>query len=357
MKYLIGVISSLFFFHAASQTDSIAPALKVHGYIDLYYSYDFNKPPDHHRPDFLYSYNRHNELNLNLGIIGISWKRENARAAITLGAGTYVNANYANEPDVLKNIYEASAGIKISKKSRLWIDAGIFSSHLGFESAMGKDNQTLSRSIMAENSPYYETGAKISYASQNEKWFLSFLLLNGWQRIRRVDGNNTPAFGHQLTYSPNEKLSLNSSSFIGNDKPDSMRMMRYFHNLYARIQCDKSFSLVLGFDIGAEQKMKGSSSYNVWYTPVVIGRYAMNRSAIAVRMEYYSDRNYVIISPDGAGGFSTWGFSLNYDLSFNEHVVWRIESRLFSSKEDIFLKDALPKSTNFNVTTSISVGF
>ncbi len=352
----MGIFFSLFFLHSPGQNDSSASSITVQGYLDLYYSYDFNTPPDHQRPDFLYNYNRHNEVNLNLGIIGLSWKRTNARATLSLGAGTYINANYASEPGVLKNIFEASAGIKISKKSNLWIDAGIFPSHIGFESVIGKNNPTLSRSIMAENSPYYETGAKISYSSQSEKWFISFLLLNGWQRIRRVDGNNTPAFGHQLRYTPNKKFSINSSSFIGNDKPDSLRMMRYFHDLYARIQCNKSFSLVLGFDIGAEQKMKGSSSYNIWYTPVIIARYALNRSAIAVTTEYYSDLNNVIISSGGTSGFSTWGFSLNYDLSFNEYVLWRIESRLFSSKDDIFFYNALPKATNFTITTSLAVG-
>ena len=64
------------------------------------------------------------------------------------------------------------------------------------------------------------------------KMALSGLVLNGWQRIQRVDGNHLPAFGHQLTYKPNSKITLNSSSFVGSDKTDSLRQMRYFHNLY-----------------------------------------------------------------------------------------------------------------------------
>ena len=112
--------------------------------------------------------------------------------------GTYANSNLAAEPGVLKNIFEANAGVKISKKKKLWIDAGIFESHIGFESAIGKNCWNLTRSISADNSPYYESGIKLSYTSDNEKWFLSGLILNGWQRIQRVNGNNTPAFGHQL---------------------------------------------------------------------------------------------------------------------------------------------------------------
>jgi hypothetical protein len=77
-----------------------------------------------------------------------------------------------------------------------------FASHIGFESAIGKDCWNLTRSILADNSPYYESGAKLSYTSKNEKWFISGLILNGWQRIQRVEGNNLPAFGHQLTFKP-----------------------------------------------------------------------------------------------------------------------------------------------------------
>lgn len=114
----------------------------------------------------------------------------------------------------------------------------------------------MTRSILADNSPYYESGVKVSYISDHEKWFISGLILNGWQRIQRVYGNNTPAFGHQLTFKANSKLTLNSSSFIGSDTPDSIRQMRYFHNFYSQYQLNEKLGLIGGFDIGAQQKVK-----------------------------------------------------------------------------------------------------
>jgi hypothetical protein len=244
--------------------------LKITGYIETYYLYDFGKPENNKRPDFVYSYNRHNEVNLNLGYIKAAYENNNVRANLAIMAGTYPNANLAAEPGVLKNIYEANVGVKIMKERQLWIDAGIFASHIGFESAVGKDCWNLTRSIQADNSPYYESGVRLSYTSPNNKWYVSGLFLNGWQRIQRVDGNHTPAFGHQLTFKPNDKLTFNSSSFIGNDKPDSVKQMRYFHNLYAQMQLSEKFGVIAGFDIGAEQKAKGSSEYNTWYSPILI---------------------------------------------------------------------------------------
>eukprot|EP01132_Coremiostelium_polycephalum_P020481 gene20481-24330_t len=110
------------------------PKIKVSGYVEAYYGYDFNKPADHNRPGFIYSHNRHNEVNLNLAFIKANYDSGNIRANVAVMAGTYANANLAAEPGVLKNIYEANAGIKLSKSQNLWLDAGIFSSHIGFES-------------------------------------------------------------------------------------------------------------------------------------------------------------------------------------------------------------------------------
>jgi len=273
--------------------------------------------------------------------------------------GTYMNANYAAEQGVMKNVYEANAGLKISKKHNLWIDAGVFPSHLGFESAVGKDNWTLTRSLFADNSPYFETGAKISYTSESGRWFVSGLVLNGWQRIQRVDGNSTPAFGHQLIFKPNEKLTINSSSFIGNDKPDSIRQMRYFHNLYAVYQINKKFGLTAGFDIGAEQKTKESDQYTIWYTPVLIAKYnATDKLSFTARGEYYQDEKGVIISTGTENGFKTFGYSFNADYQIFPNLVWRTEIRNLSSKDAIFMNrtDEFNKNS-LTATTALAISF
>jgi hypothetical protein len=251
------------------------------------------------------------------------------------------------------------AGVKIAKKHDLWIDAGIFSSHLGFESAVGKDNWTLTRSLFADNSPYFETGAKISYTSPGGKWFLSGLLLNGWQRIQRLPGNSTPAFCHQLTYRPNERLTLNSGSFIGNDKADSLRQMRYFHNLYAIYQVNKNIGFTAGFDIGAEQKEKGSNRYNTWYTPVLIIKYnATGKFSLTARGEYYQDKAGVIIATGTRNGFKTFGYSLNADYAIMPNLVWRTEVKNLNSKDPIFInRDETSRTNSFSVITALAVSF
>jgi len=358
MKKIVFIAFVFFSLNGYSQTEESKNPLKISGYIETYYTYDFGNPPDHNRPGFVYAYNRHNEVNLSIGYIKAAYETETVRASLALMAGTYANANLAAEPGVLKNVYEAYAGVKISKTKNLWVDAGIFASHIGFESAVGKDCWTLTRSILADNSPYFETGAKISYSSDNEKWFVSGLILNGWQRIQRVDGNNTPAFGHQLTFTPNSKITLNSSSFIGNDSPDSTRKMRYFHNLYGQFQLHENIDLLLGFDIGVQQKSKQSSTYSTWYSPVVIVKYsATDKVSISARGEYYSDENGVIIATGTLNGFKTFGYSFNLDFNILENVVWRVEGRTLRSRDEIFTLDNQPSKDNYFVTTALAIKF
>ncbi|MCG7280144.1 porin [Chryseobacterium taklimakanense] len=342
----------------AQETEKLEPKITFSGYAEIFYNYDFAEPENHIRQPFLYTYNRHNEFNLNIGLAKAHYETETMRANLAAMAGTYVQDNMAAEQGALKFVNEANVGFKISKDKNLWIDAGILPSHIGWESAVGKDNLTLTRSIAAENSPYFETGAKISYTTDNGKWFLSGLVLNGWQRIAKLEGNQSLGIGHQLTYTPSTIFSINSSSFIGNDKPKGEKKMRYFHNLFATLKPTDKFTTILGFDIGAEQKEKGSDAYNIWYSPNVLAKYQITEKAgIGGRLEYYNDKNGVIISTATPKIFQTFGYSLNFDYQIHQNILWRTEARGFSSKDAIFIKDGNPTNGNFSLTTSVSAWF
>ncbi|MBP6699552.1 MAG: porin [Flavobacteriales bacterium] len=331
-------------------------AITLSAYAEAYYSFDMAQPDNHLRPGFFYSYNRHNEVNLNLGMIKLAYAKGNVRGNIALMAGTYPQYNLAAEPDLLRSVFEANAGVKLSKKKELWLDAGIMPSHIGFESAIGKDCWNLTRSLLAENTPYYEAGARLSYTSPNGKWYASGLLLNGWQRIARVDGNNTPAFGTQLTFKPNGTTVINWSTFVGNDKPDTLSQMRIFNNLYAQFQVTDRLGLILGCDIGMEEEASGDST-NMFITPIAIPRFKISdKFYLAARWELYQDEDGVIIATGTPNGFNTMGYSLNFDHWIAPNVVWRVEARMLQSEDKIFA-DADGKATETNTffTTSIAI--
>lgn len=333
--------------------------LAIAAYVESYYSHDFNNPVNDTKPPFLSSFSKSHQPAVNLAFIKASYVTPGIRANFALAAGTYMNANYAAEPGILGHLYEGSIGLRLPGENKIWLEAGVFPSHIGFESATGKKNWTLTRSMAAENTPYFESGVRISFTSDNDKWFLSGLILNGWQHIKPVDGNTLPAFGTQITYQPSPEITLNSSTFVGSDKPDSTRQMRYFHNFYGIFRFNEKLAAILGFDIGVEQKNKHSAAMNTWFNPTVILRYTQTpRTAVAVRAEYYDDRHAVITATTVPNGFKTWGLSANFDYSLTENVLWRLEARTLHSNDDIFTgKNGASRDNAAFFTTSLAIHF
>jgi hypothetical protein len=337
-----------------AQSDS-TKKLTVSGYAELYYSYDFSKPSNHEKPNFIYNHKRHNEVNLNLAYAKASYNDNTIRGNLALMFGNYPEYNLSAEPKWAQFIYEANAGVKISRTQNVWLDAGIMPSHIGFESAVSADCWTVTRSILAENSPYYETGIKLSYTNKNEKLSAALLVLNGWQKIRRPDFIQQPSFGLQLTYKPSPSLTLNYSNFIGSDKPDSLNATRTFHNFYMQYDPGKKFAVITGFDIGRDKY--NAEKYGAWLSPVAILRYkANNKSRIALRGEYYNDPNHIIITKTTPGnipdGFKVLGLSVNFDYQVNSKALFRIEGKTLRSKYPFFNNNS---KQNLSITSSLSV--
>ena len=107
-----------------------------------------------------------------------------------------------------------------------------------------------------------------------------------------------------------------------------------------------------------EQKAKGSSDYNSWYSPVLIVRVILNdKWSITARGEYYVDKNGVIIATGTENGFQTLGYSLNLDYAIRNNAIWRIEARGLRSKDEIFTKDNKASNQDFFVTSSLAISF
>ena len=352
---------------AATQvrSDVSAPnsGLTITGYIEAYYSHDFSlAKTTQERPGFLYNHRRSREINVNLAFVKAAYVTDRVRGNLALQVGTYPQYNYAAEQPQLRNVFEANAGVKLSKNRDLWLDAGIFASHIGFESAVSKDCWTLTRSILAENSPYYLSGAKVTYNTANGKWTLLGSVLNGWQRIKKLDGYSGPSLSTQVQYRPSPLLTLNWSSFLGSDRPDSLKQTRFFNNFYAIINPAGRFGVILGFDIGSDQKpvvrtgsdarVDGGGSY-VWYSPVVIARYkTTDKSYVNGRVEYYEDKAGTLI---GIPGFQTMGYSLGYDYAILPNALVRIEGKMYDCRTPLGTFEN--KRVNTSLTTSLAISF
>jgi hypothetical protein len=317
-----------------AQSDSIKP-IKLSGYLETYYSYDFMRPGNNEKPDYNYNYKKHNQLNVNLAFVKASYQAKRLRSNLAIMTGNYAMYNLSAEPNWAKPIFEANVGVKLIEDKDLWLDAGVMPSHIGFESAVGSDCWNLTRSILAENSPYFESGIKLNYTNKKQDVYVAMHLLNGWQKIAITDGNQKPSIGIQVNYKPSSSLTLNYSNFMGTVNTAGANAFRTFHNLYAIYDASPKQAFIFGFDIGT-QKVVGTKTL-FWYTPVLISKYNLStKSKIAARLEYYSDKQQIIIPTATSVGYQTFGASINYDYQISPKIVWRAELKRYDSKDPIF---------------------
>ncbi len=329
--------------------------IKISGYLESYYSFDPNRPSSHAKAGFIYSHHRSNEIAVNLGFIKAAYEQDFIRANLALGVGTYMNANYAAEPGVFKNIYEGNVGFKLSKTNDIWFDMGVLPSHIGPESAISADNLSLTRSLSAENSPYFETGARLSFNSQNKKWYLAAMALNGWQRIQLPNTSRGLAYGQQIQYKPTDQITLNSSVYLGDEGKDSLR---FFHDFYVQLNLNAKFEALLNWDYGI-QKNPSMDKNNTWWNTGVQLRYAiLDQWKINVRGEYFKDSDAVIFSSISPSITQVWGASLGLDYEIYDGLFWRTEYRFFKADQAIFekLEAANTKQSN-QLTTSLAIKF
>ncbi len=338
-----------------AQKDSTKLRTSLSAFADFYYAYDLNNGDATARQAFLFNHNRNNTLSLNLALLTYEAETDNFHANLTAQFGDYVTYNIAHEPAGLSNIFEAYGGVKAAKN--LWVDAGVFSSNLGFESARSNENITLSRSLVAESSPYYLSGIRATF-TPNDKWTFVGLITNGWQVM--LDNNDKKAFGTQITFSPSNTLTLNHSTFIGKENGNTTRI---FQDLYALIKLGDKINAIACVDFGVE----GS---NNWLGAALLLQYELNDElAIGVRGEYFNDPGNVVIGslPTSQvfmiNPVDLTAFSLNLDYKINKYATWRTEYRMFTSSIDAFETSGPARppfvysNSTSTVLTSLAVSF
>jgi len=326
---------------ARLDAQTVLGPLTLSGYLDAYYSDEFGDSSVHQRQvtpsgvSPVYSFGKNNTFAVNEAFLDAKLATDSFHAALGIQGGTYVDANYASESEITRHLYEAYAGLRIAKD--LWFDAGIFASHIGLESAVSKDNWTLTRSLVADNTPYYETGAKATY-TPGSRWLLSALVLNGWQNIR--DNNSNKAIGTQIQYKPNDALVFDSSTFVGEGRndPTPLERERYFHDFYFTDQIDARWAAGVQLDVGWEEKSHTDHALNSWTSGAAIAHFQISpRYAVSARAEFYHDPDGVIIATGTPGNFSAYGGSAGLDYAPAKNLLTRVELRSLRADHPVFV--------------------
>ena len=332
-------------------------------FVDTYYAWDFNRPRNFDRA-YTTQPARHSEVNVNLAYVEAKWSGPRYRGRLALQWGTSVQANYAAEPklgnvsgpNVSQFIQEATVGYQLAPT--LWLDGGIFFSHVGLEGWISRDNLAYTRSLVADFSPYYEAGAKLTWTPSSKVTAL-VCLLNGWQNISKY--NTPPATGVRIDYTPTSAVTITYDNFIGNATADSLPVhLRIYHDVVAQYSPNALWQLAANYSLGSQSRSTASGGTASWWGITTLAKYhATPRLALVGRVEEYSDPSQIIVVTGLPASFQTTGASIGTDVSFTGPVIWRTELRALRSTSAVWPSNLSGQysANNTFAVTSLSVTF
>ncbi|MBC7564211.1 MAG: porin [Gemmatimonadaceae bacterium] len=351
---------------AASDT---APKITVGAFVDGYFAWDVGRPPSFDRSfaggtTFTTQPARHNEFNVNLAFIEVKLDAPRYRGRVALQTGTSVQSNYAGEPTngtlsgplASRMIQEAVAGVRLA--DNLWVDGGIFYSHLGVESWASRDNLTYTRSLVGDYSPYYQSGVKMTW-TPTPKLTARVDLVNGWQNIS--ENNSGKGAGARLDYAATSSTLLSYYNFFSNEAGSRLRT---FNGVGGRHAIGR-LTLLGEFDYGTQRRAVGEDGQSTWSGWTAVARVqAAPTVAFVARVEAYNDRDQVILSTGAVEGVSNPAFravggSIGVDVTPVSRVAFRTELRGWRNRDAIFPNGRVgaPRPESAFVVTSLALSF
>ena len=322
--------------------------VSLNGFIDTDVAYDFNDFRPRSRT-YLTQPSRDREAQINLAFVDAKLSTENVRGRLALQGGSSVDVNYSAEPEQgVRYIQEGSLGYALSND--LWIDAGIYSSHIGAESFISRDNWSYTRLLASEFSPYYQSGAKLSYSASSALTF-QLHFINGWQNASEFNGRN--ALGTQVAYQWDNGVTLTHNTFVGKEAEGT----RFFNDIVIKSPLVGAFEFAGLIDIGDQQRISGN--HDQWYSWALLARYTVDDALKwSARVEQYLDPENVIVSTPNSTGFKTIGGSVGVDYEIAPALWWRTEYRAFIGESRLFpSKRSSTKRSDQFVVTSLSYSF
>ncbi|XXF78324.1 porin [Myxococcaceae bacterium GXIMD 01537] len=313
-----------------SALESLASRLKVEGGADIYYAYNFNRPADFANfiPGTGTTAKRANAFSVNLASLGVSLEPEPVGFRFLLGMGNSMEVVHAGEPvgvatgpDVWRFLQQALVSFA---HGPLTLEAGVYPSHIGFESFQSQLDWTYTRSWMGELSPYYQTGLKGTWRF-NDAWSAQLHVINGWQNIG--ENNRGKALGTQVAYT-GERLTASFNTFIGDEAGDGLRL---FGDVVATYKVTEALSVAVTADLGSQQ-LEGAEAA-LWYAAGANARLQLaERVALAARAEFFTDEEGVI---SGTAQTLVEG-TLTLEVKPADGVVLKLEARHDRSDADVF---------------------
>ena len=359
--------------------------MDVSGYIDGYFSVNFNNPSsgNNGQVNDYYNFNdKTNQFNLSAAKLTINHDPDPVGAhidffygrtnTIITSASTYAvsdttescNNNYCSGADnQLNYIEQAYLSVKPPKAKGFELDFGKFVTSAGAEVIESKDNWAYSRSLLFSYAiPYYHFGVRTSLpVSKTET--IGVQLVNGWNNVTKDKGGVTAGLTSALV---KPKYTWNVNYYVGPENSNTTAGLRNLIDTTLLLTPGPRFSAYINYDYGqnrdgliAQGVVSGKTYYtgdtllNHWQGIAFAGHGAVGKSgSLTGRYEYFRDNN----------GFETGTkqtlqeFTATYEYKMLEGFLTRVEYRYDWSDQSTFHK-GIAGTANVDNQSTLTVGF
>ena len=310
--------------------------VEVSGFIDGYYSYNFNKPSG--RTNVLRNFDtRNNEFALNLAELAFEKKPDaDSRVGfrLDLDYGPATDMVHAAEPggkETYKVIQQAYGSYLAPIGSGLQIDVGKFVTMHGAEVIETKDNWNYSRGLLfAWAIPYYHMGLRANYTF-NSKARAMAMIVNGWNNVEENNGGKT--YGFMLGLNPTPKLAIVQNYMFGPEQANDDQHKRNLSDTTITYTVNPKVALMANYDYGFDHLTAGGRVH--WQGIATYLRFSpTKRVSFTPRFEFFDDHD----------GFSTGTaqrlkeFTATGEYRLRPNFITRFEYRTDWSNQAFFPK-------------------
>jgi hypothetical protein len=171
----------------------------------------------------------------------------------------------------------------------LTIQAGIFSSLIGYVSLYAKDNLTYIRPWGADYTPYLMIGVNVSYPVTAKLTATGFMV-NAYDHLSNP--NSVPSTGAQLAYKASDHTTLKETVFYGPQQADTaLEFWRFFSDTIGEWKTDR-FTAAFEYEAGEERIAGPGTPRALWTAALMPLRWSPRGNwAFTICPEFAWDRN------------------------------------------------------------------
>ena len=344
-----------------NEGDLESPQITIGGYVCTYYAY-YNDTADQNRfQKFPTAGPQSNAFALNLAQLSAKYSSKNARAALTMHYGDMPRSVWS---PVYNYVQEANAGIRLHK--RVWLDAGLFRTHIGLESVQPRENIASGIAVTTFFEPYYMSGAKLSYIASN-KLILQVNAFNSFNGF--LENNNKKAVGLSAMYEPNSRFSLTFNTLWNDDTPDGVqpKQGRLYNNLYMVYKSDRwTLGAELNYGLQQHTSINNKDQTAQMYSGLLLAKYKIAKLySLYGRVEHFSDPDEILTGPEFNQnkkliGLNISGGTLGVEYKPKPNSYLRVESRYLQTHgadEKIFYRNNQSSDNRTELLVTFGVWF